>query len=158
MTTEVLRGATRWIFFLQGSRRFSDPLEPANLMKSRSFLRKMQNIQHSYYSRISNAEVLARLQAPKLSTILLGRQLAYFGALARRPSSCPVRQLVFTEDLALKPSDVPRRRGRPKLEWANELFKVVDTIFDSREDFRSCVVNAPEWRSRIREFSRAKPP
>ena len=53
--------------------------------------------------------------------------------------------------------DLPRRRGRPKLEWTHEIFKVIGRIFDTHDAFRLCVANEMEWRDRIRRFSRALP-
>ena len=120
-------------------------------------VRKIVKIRHAFYSRISNAEVLAMVDAPRLSAILLERQLGYFGALARRAPSCQVRKLVFKEDLSIQPLDLPRRRGRPKLEWTRELFNVVARIFETHADFCQCVANATDWRSRVRLFSRAVP-
>ena len=119
-------------------------------------VRKILNIKPSYYSRISNADVLAQMDATKLSSMLLERQLGYFGTLARRPLSCPVWRLVFKEDLSLQALDVPRRRGRPKPEWAHELFKLAGEMFCSHEALCACIANEKAWRKRIREFSKAK--
>ena len=98
--------------------------------------------------------MLAKLDAPKLSTMHLERQLGYFGKLARRPTTCPVRSLIFNDDLTIRTPDFDRRRGRPKLEWARELSKVVARMFDSDADFGNCVVDEAAWRSQVRSFSR----
>ena len=115
-------------------------------------VRKILKISPSYYSRISNADVLEQLRAPTLSAMLLDRQLGYFGTLARRPNSCPVRRLVFEDDLSLKCFAGTRRRGRPKAEWAAELYKHVRQMCGTHADFCTCVANAVAWRKRIREF------
>ena len=115
-------------------------------------VRKILKIRPSYYSRISNADVLAQIHAPMLSSILLDRQLGYFGTLARRPNSCPVRRLVFEDDLSMKCFAGTRRRGRPKAEWALELYKHVRQMCGTHADFCVCVANVDAWRKRIRGF------
>ena len=121
-------------------------------------VRKILRIQPAYYSRIANADVLAKIGDPMLSDILLERQLGFFGTLARRPLSCPVRRLVFTDNLEMKPYKMPRRRGRPKLEWAHELSKIVGSIFHSHVDFCTCVAEMHTWRDRIRSFMASRRP
>ena len=119
-------------------------------------IRKIVKIPPSYYSRVSNADVLAEVGAPKLSTILLERQLGYFGDLARRPHSCPVRKMVFKEDLSMQSLDVKRRPGRPKFEWTKEVFRLISCMFASENEFRDCIVVPLEWRKRVRAFCKAK--
>ena len=109
-------------------------------------------IRPSYYSRISNADVLAQIHAPMLSTILLDRQLGYFGTLARRPNSCPVRRLVFEDTLSMKCFAGTRQQGRPKAEWALELYKHVRQMCGTHAHFCACVANAGAWRKPIRGF------
>ena len=120
--------------------------------------RHILNIAPSYFSRVSNKEVLSKLGAPTLSAMLLQQQLNYFGKLARRPHSCKIRSMVFKEDLSMQVLEAPRRRGRPRLEWTNEIFKVVGKMFESHASFSACVSNAMQWRSCIRTFSRAATP
>ena len=76
-------------------------------------------------ARVATNDVLGRLGASSLSSLLLEQQLHFFGKLARRPPSCPVRQLVFGPELAQGPPDFEHRRGRPRLEWTSEVFKIV---------------------------------
>ena len=110
----------------------------------------------SYWSRISNETVLGKLNAPKLSSLLLEQQLGFFGVLARRPVLCPVRQFVFEHDLSMARPGLKRRPGRPRAEWTNEMFKVVHHLFASEAAFRACVMNPPEWRERVRLYCRAQ--
>ena len=119
-------------------------------------VRKILGIQHAYWSRISNETVLERMQAPKLSALLLEQQLLFLGKLARRPVFCPVRQFAFEPDLSMKSPDIIRRRGRPRAEWTIEIFKKVKAIFPDDNDFRVCVSDPLQWRRRVREFCRAK--
>ena len=117
-------------------------------------LRTILGIKPSYYSRVPNQEVLRRAGSVRLSQLLLEQQLNFFGKLARRPPPCPVRQLIFDNGLAQRPVPYQRRRGRPKLEWANEIFKVVSEMFSSADIFAECVLNATSWRDAIRKHCR----
>jgi len=117
-------------------------------------LRKILGIAHSYWSRVSNKEVLQQACAEKLSTILLEHQLGFLGTLARRNDACPVHKFVFGPNLSRAPLQFVRRRGRPNLEWTTEIFKVVDTMFDSGEEFHACISNRHAWRTRVREHCR----
>ena len=119
-------------------------------------LRTILDIEMSYYSRVSNQEVLRRANSVSLSQLLLEQQLHFFGKLARRPQSCPVRQLVFDNGLAQRRPQYKRRRGRPKLEWSNELFRVVGEMFGSEEIFAEHVLNATSWRQAIRKHCRGQ--
>ena len=56
----------------------------------------------SFWSRISNQELLHRMFAPKLSTMKqVKQQLVFLGALATRPDTCPlVRcEILFSIDM-----------------------------------------------------------
>ena len=117
-------------------------------------MRRILGVAPSFFSRVSNSEVLHKIGAPKLSRILLERQLGFFGTLARRQDTCPVRNFVFGPQLARKSVDYKRRRGRPNLEWVSEMFKVVDHIFVNRESFHACILNKQAWRSTVRDYCR----
>ena len=119
--------------------------------------RQICGIPPAYYSRIPNAKVLETLQAEKLTTLLLEQQLGFFGKLARRPGSCPVRQLVFESDLSTKLQTFERRRGRPRSEWCSVMHRTAGNMFESASDFRACVVDATAWRTYVRQYCRAKP-
>ena len=118
-------------------------------------LRTITGTPPSYYSRVSNEDVLAKVGAPKLSALLLERQLGYFGTLARRPTTCQVRRLVFNEDYSRALEDGTRRRGRPKLQWSNELFRITGHMFSNHADFIACITRKDAWRKRIHELTRA---
>ena len=120
-------------------------------------LRKICGIEPAFYNRVSNATVLQEIGAVKLSSQVREQQLAYLGKLARRPPTCPVRQMVFEPDGSQRPVTFERRRGRPRQEWTTALFRIVDTMFASSADFWVCVSNETAWRVRVRRFCRAKP-
>jgi len=117
-------------------------------------LRKILGIQPAYYSRVANVEVLRQAGAEKLSSLLLEQQLHFSGKLARRPASCAVRELVFDSGLAQMQPQYERRRGRPKLEWTTEIFKVVRSIDYNGDSFADCVSNATSWRAVVRKHCR----
>ena len=117
--------------------------------------RNILGISPSYCSRVSNASVLQQLDATPLSCLLLAQQLGYFGKLARRPATCPARQLVFDEDLSLKSADSVKRRGRPRLEWASEVYKTARSLFENETTFHECILDSAAWRIAIREYCRA---
>ena len=71
-------------------------------------------IQHSFYSRISNDTVLNRAKAKLLRSVLTRRQLSLFGRIALMANSNILRPLVFDDDSYTKPRAAPRRRGRPR--------------------------------------------
>ena len=117
-------------------------------------LRKKLGIAPSFWSRVSDKDVLDRIGAPKLSRILLEQQLGFLGTLARRPDTCPVRKFVFGPQLSRKPVEYKRRQGRPNIECVAEIFKVVDQLFTSTEMFHACILNKQAWRNTIRVLCR----
>ena len=117
-------------------------------------LRRILGIAPAYWSRISNKDVLAKIQAPTMSMMLLERQLGFLGTLARRKDTCPVRKFVFGANLARAPVNFERRRGRPNLEWTTEIFKIIDCMFSSHAEFHACILSKHVWRSRVREHCR----
>ena len=58
-------------------------------------LRRILKIDHSFYSRISNHEVLQRANTIPLSNTLLRRQLKLFGQMTYMSPSTYMRQFVF---------------------------------------------------------------
>ena len=87
-------------------------------------LRRILRIPPVYYSRISNTTVLERARQKPLSQSLVNYQLLYFGQLARRPDSDPVRSCIFEHGSAkLKPLSGTRRVGRPRFHWGREMMK-----------------------------------
>jgi len=115
-------------------------------------VRKIVGIQPSYWSRVTNENVLAKVGARKFSILFLEQQLKYFGVLVRRPESCPVRQFIFDGDLLVKPAVESRRRGRPKLEWGTEMNKHVAQMFDSTAASHAAISNEKVWRESVRSY------
>ena len=83
-------------------------------------IRKIWKIQPAFLSRISNACVRSEANARLLSSLLLERQLKYYGKLARAPPQSLPRAMVFQPGQnLLMPRDwrSPKNRGRPRLQW-----------------------------------------
>ena len=57
-------------------------------------IRKLAGIKHSFWSRVSNSEVLGLVDARPLSSYLLEHQLKYFGTLFRKADADIGRKLV----------------------------------------------------------------
>ena len=85
-------------------------------------LRSIFSIQPAFISRISNKTVLQTSGQPRLSSILLRRQLLIFGKVARQHPATPSRQSTFTRD-SLQPlvEHFIRKIGRPRANWAREV-------------------------------------
>ena len=76
-------------------------------------VRKICGVQHSYWSRVSNLEVLGYVRGHQLSTSLLEQQLNTFGKISRRCQNDPLRQVAFRSDSSDFILDTKcRRRGR----------------------------------------------
>ena len=87
-------------------------------------VRQITEIKHSFWSRVSNADVLTSIHAPLLSTMLLEQQLKYFGKVYRRMDADITRTFVFQPSSdQLVEASFRKRRGRPRLSWALELRK-----------------------------------
>ena len=112
-------------------------------------IRKIVGVQHSYWSRVTNVEVLSRVNAIQLSILLREQQLVLFAKIYRRPPHDVLRQVVFqagSDQLVL--SEKRRRRGRPKLAWATELRKIAVNI--GAGSLQDAMGNADKW-TKMRE-------
>ena len=114
-------------------------------------LRQILGITPSYWSRISNEAVLQALQAPKLTDILLQQQLNFFGHIARRAATCPIRQLVFADGgLTIKDEALKRKRGRPRQTWATEIYRVALEMTGSVQCLEEAILNKSAWKAATR--------
>ena len=77
--------------------------------------RKLLGISHSYVSRVSNKYVLQQLGTISLQSILLRRQLLFFGSVARRPHDDVARKFVFKPGTVERVEQhAPLKQGRPR--------------------------------------------
>ena len=74
-------------------------------------------------ARISNEDVYILTEAEPWSSVILRRQLSWFGHLMRLPEDTPARKAL---KIALKPSKRPR--GRPPLTWITMMIKTFERI------------------------------
>ena len=118
-------------------------------------IRKIVGIQHSYWSRISNIEVLSYVGAHRLSNLLLEQQLLVFGNIYRRPSHDVLRQAIFEEhSVVLQVHAKNRRRGRPKLAWATEVEKMALQV--TSDTLSTSMADAACWKKNAQKFCRAQ--
>ena len=61
-------------------------------------VRRIVGVKHSYWSRISNVEVLSYVNAVQLGKLLLEQQLCVFGKIFRKPPNDVLRQVVFADN------------------------------------------------------------
>ena len=120
-------------------------------------LRQIIGILPSFYSRVSNIEVLRRYGMVKFSNLLLEQQLLYFGKLVRLSDES------LLHDIVLQPSSVKarnlagkRRRGRPHMSWINEVYQKARNIVDTEDDYilYIAILDITGWRSSVRYFCR----
>ena len=97
-----------------------------------SCIRRIIKIQHAYFSRFSNDDVLKAAKSTPLSLLLLRNQLKCFSRIASLDSHNCVRSMIFEPDTyTLKEASFLRRRGRPRLSWASEIFEIAVRISGS---------------------------
>ena len=85
-------------------------------------IRRILGVLPSYWSRVSNKDILERVHATPLSNLLLEQQLIYFGKLFRLPSEDYRRRMIFeSESETLRNLASKRRQGRPRLQWIIEV-------------------------------------
>ena len=115
-------------------------------------VRRITGIKHSFWSRVSNAEVLASIHAPLLSAMLLEQQLKYFGKVYRRLDTDITRKFVFESSSdQLVEASFKKRRGRPRLSWATELRKHAANI-TGNEPLGLAMQSEYDWRIVVRRY------
>ena len=101
-------------------------------------LRKIIRVAPSYWSRISNARVLATLDAYPLSFQLLEQRTLVFN-----PSSDTLRI-----------SSAIRRRGRPRLNWCQEVHKHAVLLSREALDIGLQIISEKSWKRSVRQYCR----
>lgn len=87
-------------------------------------LRRVLRIPPSLISRISNADVLNTVHQLKFSSILKERQAQLYNKIRSLPIGSMLRSLVCDLNGYPKTWHSRRSRGRPRLRWASEVFKL----------------------------------
>ena len=86
------------------------------------YLRRILGIQHSYYSRVTNASVLQQAGSCLLSTRLLQRQKKLYERIGQLPDESFVKRLVCDENGQPILWATSRGRGRPRQQWAQSVY------------------------------------
>ena len=113
--------------------------------------RTILRIQPSYISRVSNKYVLKKLGTMSLENIVLGRQLVFFGKIARRESSDVLRGLVFIPSTMDLVRPTKRKQGRPRLQWSAEVMKHATQVFTTG-GLESAISCALEWEQAVNKY------
>ena len=116
-------------------------------------VRIIVGVAHSYWSRVTNVEVLSYVDGQWLSGLLLEQQLIVFGKIYRRPLSDPLRKVIFrpgSDELMI--NSTRRRRGRTKLSWAAEVRKIAKQI--SPGELGNAMEQLSNWKKDVRNYCR----
>ena len=121
-------------------------------------VRKIVGIQPSYWSRVTNLEVLALVHGQQLSILLLQQQLGLFGKIFRKPFDDVVRRAVFEVGSdEVKMHSKRMRKGRPKLYWATELHKIAVQISGGGgERLQKAMANVYGWKAAVKYWCQWK--
>ena len=113
-------------------------------------LRITMNITPAYVSRVSNKDVLTQAQQTPVSARVLEQQLLLFGKVSRLPDGNPMRDATFCPGSLRSSCDrYVRRVGRPRLEWASELYKHAIADTGSEVKMRELMRDAKTWRQYV---------
>ena len=117
-------------------------------------LRKITGIEDAYFSRVSNKDVLTAANSYPLSAMLLEHQLSYFAKIFRQWDTNLSRSLIFQPTSSvLQLSDIKRRRGRPRLNWATEVRKHAERIAEGRS-LDDLMATHVFWKKEITRYCR----
>ena len=120
-------------------------------------LRRLTRIPHSMISHVTNASVLWKAGAQRLSNRLLERQLRLFGRVACMPASSPLRTVTFEECQALPlERSCPRRRGRPKMTWSKQVHALALRVAGNSQEALDQMLMSPsdlqKWYAQVKAF------
>ena len=110
-------------------------------------LRRILKVPHSFYNHVSNSQIWKASHTQPLTSILVRRQLKLFGQIALMPSSHDLRSMVFNCNSFTKPIAGPRRRGRPRNCWLDELHAIAIRVAGSDSELAH-VFN--QWSSSLK--------
>ena len=122
-----------------------------------SSLRRILKIQHSYYSRISNEEVLQKARQPQLSSLLKKRRLLLIGQLARRSDNDILKSsILIRRDNELVPRNpsAPRRRGRPRVARAQGVYRDALDVAGSHASLQTLWLSKSQWESAVNAYGK----
>ena len=107
--------------------------------------RKILKISHSYYSRVSNAEIITTLNQNadeakqiKIKTVaemINEKKLNLLGHCIRADLGDPMRQPFLKTDSTMYINDINRRAGHPRNKWHKETFELTWKKLQQTESF-----------------------
>ena len=121
-------------------------------------LRNIHGISHSWISRVSNKYVLEKLASIPLSSLLLRRQLLFYGKLARLPATSPIRKLIFRGESYEPKEIIAKKRGRPRSQWHTELHQVIQIMIPDTTQQTNALQNKDLWEQRVWHFTELSKP
>jgi hypothetical protein len=111
-------------------------------------LRIILHIPPAFLTRVPNSKVLEQAGQKQYSAQLLQQQMLLFGKIGRAPDADFLRQLTFQPGTVLSAVDAcPRRRGRPKHEWAKCLHEALVAHLGPEHTWAQRLRDPIEWRS-----------
>ena len=122
-------------------------------------VRKIWGIQPAFYSRVSNARVLATAQQKPLTHMIAKQQLLLYGKAARAPTESVLRDSCLCPNSLRSATDrYARRVGRPRKEWVPEAHKLAIQLFGSSRAVDDIIYSEAMWRQHVEQrMSRASP-
>ena len=115
-------------------------------------LRRIVNVTPAFISHVSNAFVLQQLAAYPLSSILLERQMLYFGHVARSDGKCTLRRALFKDD-SFELREPPLKQGRPRDTWGRKLLQECLHMTGSIVNLKH-QLSSDTWKSAVRKYCR----
>ena len=90
-----------------------------------------------------------------LANTLLEHQLNYFGYLFRQRDDHICRKLIFQSTSSeLVQMKFKRKRGRPRMNWAEELKKHALTLADGEQNFQELAMHKNNWKNAVHKYCR----
>ena len=121
-------------------------------------LRRILKIAPSFYSRISNQTVLTQARSRRISSVLLERQLKFFGTLARRRDDDVMKQSVLDVTASvLKPKTATgiKRCGRHKISWPKGVYHAAASVAsETGRTLSSMLLNKIAWEQAVHKHCR----
>ena len=124
-------------------------LTVAQERKSKGFqnrcIRSIIGVKPSYFSRVSNEDVLTMAAHRRATAILQQRQLQLFGRILRSPEGHPLRLASFIPGTSWPVTEqYVRRRGGPA-EWVSYMRQTAIRVFGGMSQAEAVAPNKPEW-------------
>ena len=113
-------------------------------------VRRILGIKAAYISRISDSAVLKKAGLPSFQTTIRVKQFALLGHILRLGPTHPDWKVCLNPDwqgLPCHPTGILKRIGRPRAQWAEQLFSLFKSTFPnySRAEIVSLAQNRNRW-------------